>query len=97
MFTLLHSQKVSLQVMWGQIAPSEPQADLTPAEIDTLREQWIKIAPHELFDYKATCLEDKGLFEIAHDTPDFFTPTPDEEGTWEEEFEKHKQSYILWK
>lgn len=51
---------------------------LTQFEIKELQALWIKIAPHELFDYKATCLERKGLFELNHpEIKDFFAPSED--------------------
>ena len=51
---------------------------LTELEIKELQALWIKIAPHELFDHKATCLERKGLFELQHpEIKGFFAPSDD--------------------
>lgn len=51
---------------------------LIETEIKELQALWIKIAPSELFDYKATCLERKGLFELEHpDIKGFFAPSDD--------------------
>lgn len=97
MYKLLQDDKQRLTIMWAQLAPFELTADVTPAEQSALESQWIKIAPHELHDYAATCLERKGAFELAHDIPDFFAPSPDEMIAFEDDYQKHNASYIIWK
>ncbi len=97
MYQLLQAEKRELTNQWAQIAPFEMLADVTPAERCALESQWIKIAPHELHDYAASCLEQKAAFELAHDIPDFFAPTPDEMQAFEDAYQKHIDSYILWK
>lgn len=94
---MLQSQKQRLTVMWAQIAPDEPTADLTPAEAGELQDLWISIAPHELFNVKATHLERKGAFELAHDIPGFFAPDADEQMAFDESYQRHADSYIIWK
>lgn len=97
MYQLLQSEKQHLTIMWAQIAPNEPTADLTPAEASVLQDAWIAIAPHELFNIKATNLERKGAFELAYTIPGFFAPAPDEALAFEESYQRHVDSYIIWK
>ena len=70
---------------------------LTQDEIKALQTMWIRIAPHELFEYKATCLERKGLFELEYDIPGFWGPDFDEGTAFEDSLQAHSDSYIIWK
>lgn len=97
MYQLLQDEKQRLAIMWAQIAPLELTADVTPAEQDALESQWMNIAPHELCDYAALCLEQKAAFELTHNIPDFFAPSDEEMIAFESDYQKHIASYIIWK
>lgn len=97
MFQLLQEQKRELTILWAQIAPFEQLADVTPSEQNDLENQWVTIAPHELHDYAATCLEHKAVFELTHDIPGFFAPSRDEQIAFEDDYQQHANSYIIWK
>lgn len=96
MFQLLQSEKQRLTIMWAQFAPLEPTAELTPAAQGELKSQWVEIAPSELHDYKADCLERKAAFELSYNIPDFFAPAPDEKIAFEDSLQAHRNSYIIW-
>lgn len=70
---------------------------LTQDEIKSLQAHWITIAPHELFDYAATCLELKGVHELTYDIPGFWGPDFDEGTSFEDSLQAHRDSYIIWK
>lgn len=61
-----------------------------------LQALWITIAPHELFDYAATCLERKGLFELNYDIRGFWGSDEDEGTLFEDSLQKQRDSYIIW-
>jgi hypothetical protein len=96
-YEFLQSERQQLALMWARIAPDEPTADVTPVERGALEEQWIEIAPHELNSHKASCLEKKGAFELVYDIPNFFAPGDDEQDAFEDSYQRHAASYIIWK
>lgn len=70
---------------------------MSDADIAKLVLEWGRIAPYEPNGYDARCDEAKWKVEHIHHIKGFWAPEPEELVSFEDSYQAHCESYIIWK
>lgn len=70
---------------------------MTDTEIEALKNMWARLCPLEKNSYFAKCDEAKWEMEHVCGIKNFWAPEPEEAVSFEDSYQAHCESYIIWK